>query len=171
MAFKMGDTVVHPNYGTGIITDIREHEFLDVEKKPYYSIQLLSSPETTVMVAVQNEQEAGLRPTVSQSRLSRVWRVLSSKPEQLPADHNKRYDTLREKLYSGNVLRIAEVLRDLTWHNEQRRKWTTRGKRLYDRGIQLLAGEVAGSRHWDVAAAKERITRALSQRMATNPAM
>jgi CarD family transcriptional regulator len=171
MAFTIGDTVVHPNYGAGIITDIREHEFLDVEKKPYYSIQLLSSPETTVMVAVQNEQEAGLRPTVSQSRLSRVWRILSSKPEQLPTDHNKRYDALKEKLYSGNVLRIAEVLRDLTWRNEQRRKWTTRGKRLYDRGIQLLAGEVAGSRHWDVDAAKERISRALSRSMAANPAM
>lgn len=171
MAFTIGDTVVHPNYGAGIITDIREHEFLDVEKKPYYSIQLLGSPDTTLMVAVRNEQEAGLRPIVSQSRLSRVWRILTSKAKQLPTDHNKRYDALKEKLYSGNLLRIAEVLRDLTWRHEQKRKWTTRGKRLYDRGMQLLAGEIAGSRHWDLDAAQDHISRALDHSIASSQAI
>jgi CarD family transcriptional regulator len=171
MAFKIGDTVVHPNYGAGIIIEIKELEFLDVQKKPYYSIQLLSQPETTVMVALRNAKEVGLRPTVSQSRLSRIWRILRSRPKELPSNHNKRYEMLKDKLQSGSVFRIAEVLRDLSWRNAKKRKWTIRGKRLYDRGMELLAGEIAGSRHWEVDAAEDRISRALSQNMATSPVM
>jgi CarD family transcriptional regulator len=171
MAFEIGDTVTHPNYGAGIITDIRELEFLDVEKKPYYSIQLLSQPETTVMVALRNAEAVGLRPTVSQSRLSRIWRILRSRPKELPSNHSQRYEMLKDKLYSGSVFRIAEVLRDLSWRNAKKRKWTIRGKRLYDRGIELLAGEIAGTRHWEVDAAEHQITRTLSQSIATSPAM
>jgi CarD family transcriptional regulator len=171
MAFKIGDTIVHPDYGAGTITDIKELEFLDVEKKPYYSIQLLSQPETTVMVAVRNAGRMGLRPTVSQSRLSRIWRILRSQPKKLPSDHNKRYEILKDKLHSGNAFRIAEVLRDLAWRKERKRKWTIRGKRLYDRGIEFLAGEIASTRHGDVDAAEYQISRTLSQSIATSPVM
>jgi RNA polymerase-interacting CarD/CdnL/TRCF family regulator len=78
---------------------------------------------------------------------------------------------LKDKLYSGNIFRIAEVVRDLAWRNERKHKWTIRGKRLYDRGIELLAGEIAGTRHWDVGTAEHRISRALSQNIAASPAM
>ena len=169
MAFRIGDTVTHPNFGAGTITDIREREFLDVERKRYYSIQLLGQPEITVMVALRNAKEVGLRPTVSRSRLSRILRTLGSRPKDLPTNHNKRYEMLKDKLYSGNVLRIAEVLRDLAWRRERRKKWTTRGKRLYDRGMEMLAGEVASARHSDVDAAEYQITRTLEQSIASSP--
>jgi RNA polymerase-interacting CarD/CdnL/TRCF family regulator len=169
--FKIGDTVVHPNYGAGTITGIKELGFLDVEEKPYYTIQLLSRPETTVMVALQNVDEVGLRSTVSRSRLNRIWRILSSKPQKLPSDHRKRYEMLRDKLYSGSAFRIAEALRDLAWRKERKHKWTTRGKRLYDRGMELLAGEIASTQHGDVDGAAGQITRTLSQSMATSLTM
>ena len=122
------------------------------------------------MVALRNAEEVGLRPTVSQSRLSRILRILGSKPKELPTNHNKRYEMLKDKLYSGNALRIAEVLRDLAWRRERRRKWTIRGKRLYDRGMEMLAGELAGARHSDVDAAEYQITETLEQSIAANPA-
>ena len=170
MAFKVGDTVTHPNYGAGIITDIRERQFLDVEKKRYYSIQLLGEPEKTIMVALQNAQEVGLRPTVSRSRLSRIMSTLGSSPSELPSDHNKRYEVLKDKLYSGNAVRIAEVLRDLAWRREQRKQLTTRGKQLYDRGMEMLAGEIAGARHSEVEAAASQITRTLEHNVSAGPA-
>jgi CarD family transcriptional regulator len=134
-------------------------------------IQLLSQPETTVMVALRNAERAGLRPAVSQSKLSRIWHILRSKPKTLPSDHAKRDEMLKEKLRSGNVFRVAEVLRDLAWRKERRRSWTTRGKRLYDRGMDLLAGEIAGTQHWDVDIAVQQISKTLSQSIATSPAM
>jgi CarD family transcriptional regulator len=169
--YRIGDTVVHPDHGAGIITDVKEREFLDVEKKPYYSIQLLSEPGTTLMVAVRNAEKVGLRSTVSRSRLGRIWHILRSSPEKLPPNHNKRYEMLKDKLYSGNVFRIAEVLRDLAWRKERTRNWTIRGKRLYDRGLELLAGEIAGIQRCDVDVAEDRISTALSQSIANSPAV
>ena len=163
MSFRIGDTVVHPRFGAGIITDLKEREFLDVEKKPYYSIQLLSHPDTIVMVALQNVDQVGLRPTVSRSRLSRIWRILRAKPQDLPPNHNKRYELLKEKLQSGSIFQIAEVVRDLAWRREKKRKWTIRGKRQYERGMELLASEIAGTRHGDVESAVTRISTALAQ--------
>jgi RNA polymerase-interacting CarD/CdnL/TRCF family regulator len=52
---------------------------------------------------------------------------------------------LKHELHSGNIFRIAEAVRDLAWRNERKRKWTTHGKRLYDQGMRLLAGEIAGT--------------------------
>lgn len=170
MVFKRGDTVVHPNYGAGIITDIRERGFLGNRKKPYYSIQLLSQPETTVLVALQNAEEVGLRPTVPQHRLGQIWRILRSEPTELPPDHKKRYEMLKDKVHSGDVFRIAEVLRDLAWRRKRKRKLTIRGKRVYDRGMEFLAGEIAGVQHRDVDVAERQISNTLSQSTTTSPA-
>jgi CarD family transcriptional regulator len=122
------------------------------------------------MVAVRNAEQVGLRPTVSRSRLSRILRTLGSAPKELPSDHNKRYEMLKDKLYSGSALRIAEVLRDLAGRRVEKKKLTTRGKRLYDRGMEFLAGEIAGVQHREVDLAENQITNTLSQSTASNPA-
>jgi RNA polymerase-interacting CarD/CdnL/TRCF family regulator len=78
---------------------------------------------------------------------------------------------LKDKLYSGSALRIAEVLRDLAGRRVEKKKLTTRGKRLYDRGMELLAGEIAGARHWEMDAAEYQIVRTLEQNAAASPTM
>jgi CarD family transcriptional regulator len=161
--FETGDVVVHPHYGAAVVTEIRERQFLDVQEKSYYSLQLLGHPETTVMVALENAEEAGLRPAVGPSKLKRVWRVLRSEPSTLPKDHNRRYQVLKEKLQSGSILRIAEVIRDLASRHRARRKWTTRGKRQYDRGMELLASEIAGAKNEDLEVAQHEIVDTLSE--------
>jgi CarD family transcriptional regulator len=88
-----------------------------------------------------------LRRTVVEAKLGRVWRVLRGNPKALPSNHEKRCTLLDEKLSSGDVFAIAEVLRDLTWRREEKRHLTIRGRRLYERGMALLAGEVASVQH------------------------
>jgi RNA polymerase-interacting CarD/CdnL/TRCF family regulator len=61
-------------------------------------------------------------------------------------------------------------VRDLAWRREEKHKWTTRGKRLYDRGIEFLAGEIAGTQQGDVDAAEHQISDTLSQSIASSPA-
>jgi CarD family transcriptional regulator len=170
--FRVGDTVVHPHYGAGVVTDIRELEYLGNERKTYYSIKLLTEPDTVVMVPLRNEREVGLRATVPESRLSRVWRILRSDPRKLPSDHNERYEMLKDELHSGSVYRIAEVLRDLAWRRDRRQHLTIRGKRLYDRALEFLAGEVAAAQGEDVDAAESQISGTLSQTIvAASPVM
>jgi CarD family transcriptional regulator len=140
--FQVGDRIVHPSYGVGTVTEIKERHTLGPGRQ-YYSLELLDQPRTVVMVPVGAEERMGLRPPVAETKLGRVWRVLRGDPKTLPSDHEKRCTFLDEKLNSGDVFAIAEVLRDLAWRREEKQHLTIRGRRLYERGMSLLAGEVA----------------------------
>ncbi|MBL7201224.1 MAG: hypothetical protein ISS56_13885 [Anaerolineae bacterium] len=164
--FKVGDTVVHPDYGAGVVTDLKEIAFLGNEGKRYYSIELLSQPGTTVMVAVRNEEKVGLRSPLSRSKLVQVWHILRSGPSTLPSDHNERYALLKAKLHEGDVFEIARVLRDLAWRQEKRRSLTIRGKRLYQESLELLASEVAGTQGSDFDIAQAQISDRLAASIA-----
>lgn len=155
--FDVGDTVVHPDYGAGIVTDIKELSFLGNEKKRYYSIELLSQPGTTVMVAVRNEKKVGLRSPISQSKLAQIWRILRAGPRTLPTDHSKRFVLLSERLHNGDIFEIAKVLRDLAWRKEEKQNLTMRGKRLYEESLELLSSEVAVAQGSDLDTALAQI--------------
>lgn len=165
MAFHVKDAVVHPNYGTGVITEIRERHVLGQGKR-YYSIDLLGEPGTTVMVPVGKEERIGLRRPITQKGLSRVWRILRAEPEDLPSDHKKRYALIQEKLQEGDAFQIAEVVRDLAWRREEKRRLTTVGKRLYETGLVFLASELAAVQGSDVDAAEAQIAERLEASVA-----
>ena len=140
MAFQVGETVVHPHYGAGMITEIQERHSLGPPKR-YYSIELLGDPQTTVMVALDREESVGLRRPIPKGRLSRLWHILRAKPEILPAEHKERYAVLEGKLEEGNTFQVAEVVRDLAWRQEEKRQLTRIGKKLYETGLGFLASE------------------------------
>ena len=160
--FQVGDRIVHPSYGVGTVTEIKVRHTLGSGKR-YYSIELLDQPATVVMVPVGAEEKMGLRRPVAETKLGRVWRVLRGDPKTLPSDHEKRCTLLDEKLSSGDVFAIAEVLRDLTWRRAEKRHLTIRGKRLYERGMALLAGEVASVQDSDLLDAEILISGVLDK--------
>jgi CarD family transcriptional regulator len=164
--FEVGDTVVHPSYGAGIVMDIRELHTLGRDGRQYYSIRLLSQPETMVMVPLKDEEKTGLRYPMGRARLERLWGILRDDPSELPSDYKKRYAMLKEKVETGDMLEVARVLRDLAWRREERRKLTTRGKRLYEAGMELLASEVAGAQGRDYEAAQADIAAQLAATVA-----
>ncbi|MBN1640552.1 MAG: hypothetical protein JXA09_04890 [Anaerolineae bacterium] len=141
--FNVGDKIVHPSHGAGVVTEIKEIQFFGANGKRYYSIELVSEPGTVVMVPIRDTEKVGLRHPVPTAQLSRVWHQLRATPQTLPSDHNERYRIVREKLDDGDVMQIAEILRDLWWKDHAIRRLTSEGKRLYDRGMRLLASEVA----------------------------
>lgn len=168
--FKKGDPVIHPGYGAGIVGEIKALKFLGNKRKQYYAIQLLSEPGTTVMVAVRDEEKVGLRPPVLPSRLERVWRALRADPNKLPKDHKKRTAQLAERLDDASAVELAQVVRDLAWRRERRNRFTIQGRRLYRRGLELLAGEVASAQGTDVLDAKMRIANVLDGSLAASAA-
>ena len=160
MTFHVGDTVVHPNYGAGVITEIEERHSLGPRKR-YYSIELLGDSQTTVMVPLDKEESIGLRQPIAKSRLSRLWRILRAEPEVLPDEHKKRYAVIEGKLEEGDLFQIAEAVRDLAWRREEKRNLTKVGKRLYETGLGFLASEVAGGQGGDVDEAEAQIAERL----------
>ena len=160
MSFQVGETVVHPNYGAGVITEIQERHSLGPRKR-YYSIELLGDPQTTVMVPLDKEESVGLRQPIPKARLSRLWRILRGEPEVLPDEHKERYAVIEGKLQEGDLFQIAEAVRDLAWRREEKRKLTTVGGRLYETSLGFIASELAGVQGSDVDAAQAQIAERL----------
>jgi CarD family transcriptional regulator len=150
MMFEVGDAVVHPVRGAGVVTDIEELQ-RDGGNQVYYRIKLLSQVRTTLMLPVKDAAVRGLRRAVQRSKLGRVWRALLAKPKRLPADYEKRYEVLDEKLQSGDLFQIAEVVRDLTGRLREQESPTAGDRQKYRKGIKLLAAEIAAARDDDPA--------------------
>ena len=87
--FKIGDHIVYPMYGAGIITDIVEKDFLG-EPRMYYSVSLPYS-RMEASVPVDNCEKLGVRPVIDQSRISEVVQVLGGDAEKMNPNWNKRY--------------------------------------------------------------------------------
>jgi CarD family transcriptional regulator len=160
MAFQVGETVVHPHYGAGVITAIKERHSLGPRKR-YYSIELLGDARTTVMVPLDREESVGLRLPISKARLSRLWRILRGKPDALPDEHKERYAVIESKLEEGDLFQIAEAVRDLAWRREEKRTLTKVGKQLYETGLGFIASELAGVQGSDVDTAEAQIAERL----------
>jgi CarD family transcriptional regulator len=166
--FEVGDKVFHPVHGAGLVVEVKERRSLGNARR-YYSIELLSQPKTLLMVPVGGAQEIGLRPSMPPSQLNQVWSVLRDDPEALPTDHEQRYELLRDRLRGGDTMQIAAALRDMAWREEQERRLTKQGKRLYDESLTLLAGEIAIIQDSDLSTAEAQIIDTLRECVASDP--
>jgi CarD family transcriptional regulator len=166
MAFKTGDAVVHPVRGAGVVTDIKDRKW-NGEDHRYYRIDLLGHQGTRVMVPTSNAQEVGLRRAISRAKLKKVWRVLRDDPKKLPKDHKERYAVIKERLQTGDVFEVAKAVRDMTWRRHQRGKLTVRGKRIYEKALMLLAGEIAAVREIEMEEAEGQVCERLRERLAS----
>jgi RNA polymerase-interacting CarD/CdnL/TRCF family regulator len=154
--FKVGDAIMHPIRGAGIIVDLIKRQWHGNDKM-YYKVELLSHPDTNLMVPTSAVEELGLRRTISRSKLKEVWRVLRTNPKKLPADHKERYQIVDDKLHAGDVIQVAEVLRDMAGRRQDEGKLTATGERRYEEGISILAGEIAAVQGVDVSQAEAQV--------------
>ena len=166
MRFKVGDVIVHPSRGAGIVMGV-ESRRLRGDSKLYYSIRLMGQPDTKLMIPTGATKELGLRRAISQTKLKRVWRVLRADPGALPDDYKKRYRLLRDKLKTGDAFQVAEVVRDMAWRQRRKGRLNTIGKRLYEKGMSFLTGEIAAVQDVDLAEAEVRVRARLTESLAT----
>ncbi len=154
--FREGDAVVHPARGAGIVTHIVKRQ-AQGGSKLYYKIALRDGMGTCVMIPTQAVKRLGLRRAIGQSKLHQVWHVLTAEARELPTDHKERYRILEDKLHTGDIFQTAEVVRDLARRQQRQGSLTTVGKRLYDKGMMLLAGEIAVTQSIELADAEAQI--------------
>ena len=160
--FKVGDAVVHPIRGAGMIKSIEERDWRGSSTQ-YYRINLLSQPGSSLMLPIEIAKKTGLRRATPSSRLKQIWSVLRSDPEILPTEHKERYQLLEDKLHAGKVLQVTEAVRDMAWRQQQEGRLTTRGKQMYEEGLTLLAGELAATQGIDLADAETQIKEKLKE--------
>ena len=160
--FEAGDAIVHPVRGAGVIERVEEREWHGSSEN-YYRIKLMGQPGTSLMIPVGAAESIGLRRAVSRSRLKQVWQVLRAEPEKLPAEHKARYALLNGKLHAGDVLLVAEAVRDMAWRRKLEGNLTTQGKRIYEEGLRILTGEIAASQAVDMADAETQVSEKLTE--------
>jgi len=167
--FQVGDVVIHPHRGAGKVVDIEKLQCLGSEKW-YYSITLMDGSGTKVWFPVQDAESEGVRHPIPKSQLDRVWRILGAEPELLPTDHNERHQLLEKKIHSDIFDVVAAAVRDMYWKDHCGSRLTIVGRRLFERGMALLASEIAVVQDSDFAAAEAKISGILGASLAAKPA-
>src|SRR5438270_561139 len=112
-AFRVGDKVVYPHHGAAVIEGTQQR-MIEGETREYWVLRL-SYGDLTLMVPTDGADEVGLRGVVPKNELEQVYKVLQSK-KQAPAPSNwsRRFKSHVEKLRSGDIYQVAEVVRNLS---------------------------------------------------------
>jgi CarD family transcriptional regulator len=141
MAFKVGETVVYPNHGAAVIEDI-ENRTIKGEEREYLVLRIISQSDLVVRVPACNVDLVGVRDVVDEDGLERVFSVLRAEHVEEPTNWSRRYKANLEKLHSGDVLKVAEVVRDL-WRRDHERGLSAGEKRMLAKARQILVSELA----------------------------
>jgi len=137
--FQVGDKVVYPMHGAGIIEAIEDREVLG-EKKRYYILRIPVS-DMQVMVPCDNQQSIGLRQVMSEQAFQRVLEVLRTRKNQTVKNWNHRYRMNMEKIRSGDILELAEVVRNLS-HRDREKGLSTGERKMLENARQILLSEI-----------------------------
>ncbi len=146
MIFKVGDTVVYPHHGAALIEAI-ETRTIKGEQNEYLVLKVAQG-DLTVRVPADNAEYVGVRDVVGQEGLDKVFQVLRAPHTEEPTNWSRRYKANLEKLASGDVNKVAEVVRDL-WRRDQERGLSAGEKRMLAKARQILIGELALAENTD----------------------
>jgi len=137
--FNVGDKVVYPMHGAGVIEAIEEREFLG-EKRRYY-IMRMPIGDMRVMVPTDATEEVGLRQVMSREDVEQVLAILRSQSTKMSNNWNRRYRANMEKIKSGNAFEVAGVVRNLIQRDKE--KGLSSGeKKMLDSARQILVSEL-----------------------------
>ncbi len=139
-SFVLGDHVVYPLQGVGIINKIEE-KTLRGNTSMYYEIYLDIS-DMTVMVPVGKTEDLGIRPIVQASEAMEAINKISNKLEQVPVDWKARYQMNLDLLEEGSIGSIARVVQIL-YHRSKIKELPVQERKLYDSALRLLVDEAA----------------------------
>lgn len=140
MDFKVGEKVVYPNQGVGVIQRVLQTKIAG-KMEEFYLLKLISN-NSTVMVPTANAVHVGLRKLCTEKELNDLFKILKNEMNKPDADWKSRYKENVTKMKSGSIFEVAEVLKNLYFLNQQK-TLSFREKKMFDRARQLVVSEIA----------------------------
>jgi CarD family transcriptional regulator len=137
--FKIGDKVVYPNHGVGVIESIYETGSEGADR--FYRLRLMAN-DSTVMVPLKNTIQVGLRRVISKKEITEVFGILKGQEAPVTRDWKGRYQENSDKMRTGAIQEVAEVLKSLT-HLSQKKSLSYRERRMLDKARYLIVSEIA----------------------------
>ncbi|HHW15059.1 MAG TPA: CarD family transcriptional regulator [Firmicutes bacterium] len=158
--FSIGDRVVYPMHGAGIIEAIEEREVLG-ERQQYY-IMKLPIGEMRVMIPVRSVNEVGLRQVIDSAAVERVLDVLRGEQTKMSTNWNRRYRANMEKIKSGDIYEVAEVVRNLTLRDREK-GLSTGERKMLENSRQILVSEIVLAMDSDEEHVRSLVDRVLAE--------
>ncbi len=156
--FKVGDNIVYPMHGAGTIESIEEREILG-EKQKYY-IMKMPVGDIQVMVPTKNAELIGVRDVIGSDVAQNVLDVLSQGPTDMSSNWNKRYRDNQDKMKSGDICEVADVVRNLTFRQKSK-GLATGEKKMLNNAKQILVSELVLAEDMS----KEQVEELISQKI------
>ncbi|MFR0822336.1 MAG: CarD family transcriptional regulator [Clostridia bacterium] len=141
--FNVGDKIVYPMHGAGTIDAIEEKDILG-EKQAYYIIKMPG--EVKVMVPTTRAEEIGVRNVIDKVNAGKVLEILEENETEMSNNWNKRYRDNMDKMKSGDIYEVADVVRNLAF--KQKEKGLSTGeKKMLNNAKQILVSELVLAEH------------------------
>jgi len=140
MEYKVGEVVVYPHHGAAVIEDIETRE-MGGETLEYLVLHINQS-DLVVRVPIKNADNVGVRDVVGKEGLEKIFSVLRDEDVEEAGNWSRRYKANQERLASGDINKVAEVVRDL-WRRDQDRGLSAGEKRMLGKARTILVGELA----------------------------
>jgi CarD family transcriptional regulator len=146
MLFEVGETVVYPHHGAATIVEVKTR-MIKGEEKLYLKLNLTQG-DLVIEVPADNVDLVGVRDVIGREGVDKVFEVLRSPFVEEPTNWSRRYKANLEKLASGDVIKVSEVVRDL-WRRDQDRGLSAGEKRMLAKARQILTSELALAKKTD----------------------
>jgi CarD family transcriptional regulator len=137
--FELGDHVVYPHHGAGKVLSKEDMEVLGTTRE-YLTIKILHN-DMTVKVPTENAALAGLRRVIDEETVKKVLDVLQAEVSEMPKNWNRRFKHNRDKIKTGDIYELAEVVRNLSLR-ESEKGLSTGEKQMFTRAKKILASEL-----------------------------
>jgi CarD family transcriptional regulator len=154
--FSKGDLVVYPNHGAGTVSGVEEKTILGEERR-YYIVYV---PDGGLTLNIPADGDSGLRSCADDEEVAEALEILRGGPEDMPAHWNHRLKHNQEKIRSGEISSVAEVVRDLSAHGGDR-GLSTGERNLLAKARRILISEVALGKDLEVDEAETLVDDAL----------
>ncbi len=150
--YKVGDKVVYPHHGAGTVVKKERREVLG-EKREYLTIKILHN-DMTVNVPSDNAEKVGLRKVIGEDMVKVVVKALTGGGTQMPKNWNRRFKHNRDKMKTGDILELAEVVRNLSLRDREK-GLSTGEKQMFVKAKKILASELMYAKDLDEEATAE----------------
>jgi CarD family transcriptional regulator len=137
--YKVGDKVVYPHHGAGTVVKREKRDVLG-EKREYLTIKILHN-DMTVNVPTDNAERVGLRKVIDEEAVKKVVKYLTSGGTEMPKNWNRRFKHNRDKMKTGDIYELAEVVRNLALRDGEK-GLSTGEKQMYVKAKKILASEL-----------------------------
>ena len=144
--YKVGEKVVYPHHGAGTVVK-REEKTVLGEKREYLTIQILHN-DMTVQVPADNAEKVGLRKVIDEEQVREVLKYLTSGGTQMPKNWNRRFKHNRDKMKTGDIFELAEVVRNLSLRDHEK-GLSTGEKQMFVKAKKILASELMYAKGMD----------------------